>query len=71
MQSDEKHGPYGSTSPPNWSIVIDSKQSVKEVLIYSGYIVDGISLVLVDSVGKTMIKSSGGQGGSMSKVTNF
>ncbi|XP_057540484.1 uncharacterized protein LOC130818353 [Amaranthus tricolor] len=67
--SDEKHGPYGSTSPPNWSIVIDSKQSVKEVLIYSGYIVDGISLVLVDSVGKTMIKSSGGQGGSMSKVT--
>ncbi|KMT12849.1 hypothetical protein BVRB_4g089410 [Beta vulgaris subsp. vulgaris] len=64
----EKHGPYGSNGPPNWSVVLDSIQSVKELSICYLYVVNGIEYVcgiefiVADNCGSTTTKMIGYKG---------
>uniref|UniRef100_A0A803L3I7 Uncharacterized protein n=1 Tax=Chenopodium quinoa TaxID=63459 RepID=A0A803L3I7_CHEQI len=50
----ETHGPYGLNRDPNWKLVLDDKESVKEVIIYvrndSG-LASGINFVVADHNG--------------------
>lgn len=68
MQGVEKHGPYGSNGPPNWSAVLDSRQSVKELSICYLYVVNGIEyvcgieFVVADNCGSTTTKMIGYKG---------
>lgn len=70
MQSTDRHGPYGCNNSPNWRLVLESTDIIKEVIIYHGYIVDAIGFVVADNHGRTTTQVFGGNGGNHSKV-NF
>ena len=71
MQGNDICGPYGSRNATNWSMVLDANESIKEVIIRHGYIVDGIGFVVADKNGNTTTKLYGGQGGSATNVTSL
>ncbi|XP_021715251.1 horcolin-like [Chenopodium quinoa] len=69
MQAIEKHGPFGSNSPPNWNVILEERARIKEIIIRYGFIVDSIGFLLEGSNGRTTAKLFGGRGGACSKIT--
>ncbi|XP_048498469.1 uncharacterized protein LOC104891772 isoform X2 [Beta vulgaris subsp. vulgaris] len=67
--STDRHGPYGCNNSPNWRLVLESTDIIKEVIIYHGYIVDAIGFVVADNHGRTTTQVFGGNGGNHSKIT--
>ncbi|KAL2944884.1 Mannose/glucose-specific lectin [Bienertia sinuspersici] len=48
-----KHGPYGSQCAENFCLVLEDNESVKEVIIRHGFIVDAIGFVIAKPCGNT------------------
>lgn len=69
MQGGDICGPYGSRNATNWDVVVNASESIKEVIIRHGYVVDGIGFVVADKNGNTATKFYGGNGGNATNVT--
>ncbi|MCU4190292.1 hypothetical protein M9Q43_14095, partial [Flavobacterium sp. HXWNR29] len=64
-----KHGPYGSQCPENFCLVLEGSESIKEVIIRHGFIVDAIGFVVAKPCGNTVTKMFGGHCGNESRIT--
>ncbi|KAL2944883.1 Cyclin-A2-1 [Bienertia sinuspersici] len=51
-----KHGPYGSQCAENFCLVLEDNESVKEVIIRHGFIVDAIGFVIAKPCGNTVLR---------------
>ncbi|KAH9624020.1 hypothetical protein KSS87_008613 [Heliosperma pusillum] len=60
-------GPYGSQSPKTYAMILRPDESIKEVIVRHGAIVDAIGFVVADKCGTTSTKKFGGDGGTESK----
>lgn len=64
----EQYGPYGSQCPENYSFQLEQGETIKEVIIGHGFIVDAIGFVVAKPCGGTYTKMFGGSCGNKSKV---
>ncbi|KAK9713362.1 hypothetical protein RND81_06G022600 [Saponaria officinalis] len=65
----KEYGPYGSVSPKNYSITFGPHETIKEVIVRHGFIVDAIGFVVTDNTsGETYTKLFGGNLGSQTKI---
>lgn len=64
----KKCGPYGSQYAENYSFKLEECESIKEVIIRHGFIVDAIGFVVAKPNGCTYTKVFGGNGGNESKI---
>ncbi|KNA25495.1 hypothetical protein SOVF_006320 [Spinacia oleracea] len=56
----EQYGPYGSQCPENYSFKLQEGETIKEVIVRYGYIVDAIGFVVAKPCGGTYTKMFGG-----------
>lgn len=64
----KQYGPYGFQCPENFSFQLQKGESIKEVIIRHGFIVDSIGFVVAKPCGGTYTKMFGGNCGNQSKV---
>ncbi|XP_021741017.1 protein GOS9-like isoform X2 [Chenopodium quinoa] len=64
----EQYGPYGSQCPENYSFQLQEGESIKEVIVRHGFIVDAIGFVVAKPCGGTYTKMFGGTCGNESKI---
>ncbi|KNA06257.1 hypothetical protein SOVF_182420 [Spinacia oleracea] len=64
----EQYGPYGSQCPENYSFQLEQGETIKEVIIGHGFIVDAIGFVVAKPCGGTYTKMFGGSCGNKSKI---
>ncbi|XP_021755640.1 protein GOS9-like [Chenopodium quinoa] len=64
----EQYGPYGSQCPENYSFKLQEGESIKEVIVRHGFIVDAIGFVVAKPCGGTYTKMFGGTCGNESKI---
>ncbi|XP_074273979.1 agglutinin-like [Silene latifolia] len=64
----QKYGPYGSDLPINYSMILGQDESIKEVIVRNGFIVDAIGFVVADKNGSTSTKIFGGNGGHENRI---
>ncbi|XP_074273973.1 mannose/glucose-specific lectin-like [Silene latifolia] len=62
-------GPFGSSSPKTFSITFGADETVKEVFVRHGFIVDAIGFVIADKTGATHTKTFGGDKGVKDTIT--
>ncbi|KAL2944880.1 Mannose/glucose-specific lectin, partial [Bienertia sinuspersici] len=63
-----KHGPYGSHCPENYSMTLEDNESIKEVILSYGFIMDGIGFIIEKPGMNPIKKVFGGTGGDNSKI---
>ncbi|KAL2944851.1 Nitrite reductase [Bienertia sinuspersici] len=54
-----QYGPYGSQCPENYSMKLEENETIKEVIIRHGFIVDAIGFVVAKPCGNTITKMFG------------
>ncbi|KAL2944885.1 Mannose/glucose-specific lectin, partial [Bienertia sinuspersici] len=54
-----QYGPYGSQCPENYSMKLEENETIKEVIIRHGFIVDAIGFVVAKPCGNTVTKMCG------------
>ncbi|XP_056698505.1 protein GOS9-like [Spinacia oleracea] len=64
----KQYGPYGFQCPENFSFQLQKGESIKEVIIRHGFIVDSIGFVVAKPCGGTYTKMFGGNCGNQSKI---
>ncbi|KAK9668032.1 hypothetical protein RND81_13G030600 [Saponaria officinalis] len=64
----QEFGPYGTQSAKNYSITFGPDESIKEVIVRHGFIVDAIGFVVVDQTGETYTKLFGGNSGDQTRI---
>lgn len=65
----KKSGPFGRDCPPDWNFVLSPCETIKQVIVHGGFIVDGIDFVIADECGKVTPETFGGQGGNRYEIT--
>ncbi|KAL2944841.1 Mannose/glucose-specific lectin [Bienertia sinuspersici] len=63
-----QYGPYGSQCPENYSMKLEGCETIKEVIIRHGFIVDAIGFVVAKPCGSTVTKMFGGHCGNESRI---
>ncbi|CAO2818333.1 unnamed protein product [Amaranthus hypochondriacus] len=65
----EKYGAYGSSLESDWSYEVGVCESIKEIVIRYGWIVDGIGFAKLDALGATSsTQYFGGFGGDFKRI---
>ncbi|KAK9668035.1 hypothetical protein RND81_13G030700 [Saponaria officinalis] len=64
----QEFGPYGTQSAKNYSITFGPDESIKEVIVRHGFIVDAIGFVVADQTGETSTKLFGGNSGDQTRI---
>jgi len=67
----KKYGPWGSSqcSTNSWSLKMNPGETMKQVMIRAGFIVDAIGFTAADDCGNITTKNSGGCGGGCHTVS--
>ncbi|KAL9237598.1 hypothetical protein vseg_012126 [Gypsophila vaccaria] len=69
ISAPEAYGPYGTDSPQNYSMILRQDESIKEVIVRHGFIVDAIGFVVADKSGATSTTIFGGSSGTETKIS--
>ncbi|KAH9615129.1 hypothetical protein KSS87_016179 [Heliosperma pusillum] len=69
ISAPQAFGPYGSDAPKNYSMILGPDESIKEVIVRHGFIVDAIGFVVADKTGTNSTKIFGGDKGTEVKIT--
>ncbi|KAH9615128.1 hypothetical protein KSS87_016178 [Heliosperma pusillum] len=64
----KEFGPYGTQAPKNYSMILGQDESIKEIIVRHGFIVDAIGFIVADKTGTTFTKIFGGNKGDETKI---